>query len=341
MLAAYYSRDCNSKELFADFKISKEDSYAEHLNRHNVLLFNIQRFLSRAGNARELVPYLEKRVVKELRPAYPAELSEETGRLSEALEEIYISTKTGMIFLIDEWDCIFREKQHDIEAQTIFLDFLRDLLKDQPYVDLAYMTGILPIKKYGTHSALNMFDEYSMMDPGQLAEFVRFTDSEVEALCEAYQIDFQEMKRWYDGYQFAGNLHIYSPKSVVDSLLHGRFSNYWTATETYEALKIYIEMDFQGLKNAILTMLGNGTCKINPRTFQNDITSFKNRDDVLTLLLHLGYLAYDMNTKETFIPNQEVADEFENAVESGDWKNIADALRRSEELLEATMAGNM
>lgn len=341
MLAAYYSRDCNSKELFADFKISKEDSYAEHLNRHNVLLFNIQRFLSRAGNARELVPYLEKHVVKELRLAYPAELSEDTGRLSEALEEIYISTKTGMIFLIDEWDCIFREKQHDIEAQTIFLDFLRDLLKDQPYVDLAYMTGILPIKKYGTHSALNMFDEYSMMDPGQLAEFVGFTDSEVEALCKAYQIDFQEMKRWYDGYQFAGNLHIYSPKSVVDSLLHGRFSNYWTATETYEALKIYIEMDFQGLKDAILTMLGNGTCKINPRTFQNDITSFKNRDDVLTLLLHLGYLAYDMDTQETFIPNQEIADEFENAVESGDWKNIADALRRSEELLEATMAGNM
>ena len=182
---------------------------------------------------------------------------------------------------------------------------------------------------------MNMFDEYSMMDPGLLAEFVGFTDSEVEALCQAYQIDYQEMKRWYDGYQF-GNLHIYSPKSVVDSLLHGRFSNYWTATETYEALKIYIEMDFHGLKDSILTMLGNGRCKINPRTFQNDITSFRNRDDVLTLLLHLGYLAYDISSQETFIPNQEIAYEFENAVESGGWKNIADALRRSEELLKKT-----
>nr|WP_305137727.1 AAA family ATPase [uncultured Schaedlerella sp.] len=340
MLAAYYSKGCNSEKLFADLKIRDAGSFSVHLNRHNVIFLNIQRFLSRAKSARELVPYLETRVLKELKQAYPSEVSGETGHLSEALEEIYNRTETGVLFLIDEWDCIFREKQHDIEAQTLFLDFLRDLLKDQPYVDLAYMTGILPIKKYGTHSALNMFDEYSMMDPGPLAEFVGFTDSEVKALCSAYQVDFQEMKRWYDGYQFADDLHIYSPKSVIDSLLHGRFSNYWTATETYEALKVYIEMDFHGLKDSILTMLGNGKCRINPRTFQNDMTSFKNRDDVLTLLLHLGYLAYDINSQEAFIPNQELAGEFENAVECGDWKNVADALQKSEELLKATMTGN-
>ena len=225
MLAAYYSKGCNSEKLFADLKIRDAGSFSVHLNRHNVIFLNIQRFLSRAKSARELVPYLETRVLKELKQAYPSEVSGETGHLSEALEEIYNRTETGVLFLIDEWDCIFREKQHDIEAQTLFLDFLRDLLKDQPYVDLAYMTGILPIKKYGTHSALNMFDEYSMMDPGPLAEFVGFTDSEVKALCSAYQVDFQEMKRWYDGYQFADDLHIYSPKSVIDSLLHGRFSN--------------------------------------------------------------------------------------------------------------------
>ena len=177
------------------------------------------------------------------------------------------------------------------------------------------MTGILPIKKYGTHSALNMFEEYTMTDPGVLAEFIGFTEDEVKELCDSHQIDFVEMKRWYDGYSFENNLHIYSPKSVIDALLRGRFSNYWVGTETYEALKIYMDMNFDGLRTAVVTMLGSGRYKINPRTFQNDMTSFKSKDDVLTLLVHLGYLAYDADTQEVRIPNQEVADEFKNALQ--------------------------
>lgn len=329
MLAAYYSRGCDSKELFRTYQVKNSDDFFQHLNRHSVIFLNMQRFLSRASNARRLVPYLEKCVLKELKKEYQGTACLEDACwedfcLSEAFEQIYEGTGNGFIFLIDEWDCIFREKQHDVQAQALFLDFLRDLLKDQPYVDLAYMTGILPIKKYGTHSALNMFDEYSMMNPGPLAEYAGFTDSETAALCKDYHVDFQEMKRWYDGYRLGKKLHIYSPKSVVDAILHGHFSNYWTVTETYEALKIYIEMDFDGLKTSILTMLGSGTCKINPRTFQNDMTSFQSRDDVLSLLVHLGYLAYNADAQETLIPNQEIADEFENAVENSGWEEVAD-----------------
>lgn len=332
MLAAYYDKSCNSAELFSDYQIAKDLTFQRHLNQHNVLFLNIQHFLSRTDNIQTFTSYLEKTVLKELKQEYSEEIDPEEEHLSGALEKIYSRTEQGFVIIIDEWDCIFREKKEDTEVQKRFLDFLRDLLKDQIYVDLAYMTGILPIKKYGTHSALNMFEEYSMTDSGQLAEFFGFTEIEVEDLCKKHHMDFQEMKRWYDGYLFENDLHIYNPKSVVDALHRKKFGNYWTGTETYEALKVYIDMNFDGLKNAVIIMLDNGRCKINPRIFQNDMTTFKSKSDVLTLLVHLGYLAYDAEKKEVFIPNQEITDEFENAIESGGWDEVAHTLQASEDL---------
>lgn len=199
--------------------------------------------------------------------------------------------------------------------------FQRDLLKDRSYVKLAYMTGILPIKKYGTHSALNIFDEFSMTDPKFLAEYVGFTENEVRQLCGDYSMDFEEARKWYDGYVFGENLHIYNPKSIVDSMYNRKFRSYWTRTETYEALKVYIDMNFDGLKDAVISMLGGGKCRINPEKFQNDMTSFADRDDVLTLLVHLGYLAYEEDDQSVFLPNMEIAGEFRNAIEgSKGWK---------------------
>lgn len=340
MLSAYYSAGCDSKNLFDGLHIAKDPSFDSYLNRYNVIFLNIQRFLSRAKKPENLVSYLEKAVLKELRQNYESCFDEGEEHLAAALEQIFNATEKGFLFIIDEWDCIFRERQQDTEVQTSYLDFLRDLLKDQVYVELAYMTGILPIKKYGTHSALNMFEECSMTDAGVLAEYVGFTECEVQELCGQYGVDFSEMQRWYDGYLFSGNIHIYNPKSVVDALLRKKFSNYWTGTETYEALKVYIDMDFDGLKNTIVMMLGGGRCRINSRTFQNDMTSFGSKDDVLTLLVHLGYLAYDGESGEVFIPNQEVVDEFANAVESGGWEELAKTLKASEALLEATLNGD-
>ncbi len=181
--------------------------------------------------------------------------------------------------------------------------------KGAEYVVLAYMTGILPIKKYGEHSAINIFDEYSMLDSSDLAEFFGFTEDEVQVLCRENKIDFSALQKWYDGYTL-NKLHIYNPKSVVDVIKRRRFKSYWTGTETYEALKIYIDMNFDGLKKAVIQMLGNGRYKINSRKFQNDMTTFHTRDDILCLLVHLGYLTYDEDTSEVFIPNQEIAQEF-------------------------------
>ena len=339
MLSAYYSRGCDSRELFKGRKIEAHETFGEYLNQYDVIFLNIQRFLSRAKEL-ELTEYLEQSVLDELRKAYGSFFPQTERSLACALEQIYAETGRQFIFLIDEWDCVMRERQEAEGLQRQYLDFLRDLLKDQPYVALAYVTGILPVKKYGSHSALNMFWEYSMTDQKELEEYTGFTETEVKGLCERFRMDFAETSRWYDGYRFKRYRHIYNPRSVVGAMSCRSFSNYWVSTETYEALKIYMDMDFDGLRRDIVQMLAGGCIPVNTRSFQNDMQTFRTKDDVLTLLIHLGYLGYDSETKEAFIPNQEIVEEFENAMSVGGWQEVMEVLRTSEKLLEDTLAGD-
>lgn len=338
MLAAYYSCGCDSAELFKGYKIEQEESFREHLNRYDVIYLNMQRFLIRAKN-QKVTEYLEQVVIQEIREKYSDLFSEKETALAVVLERIYVKTKKKFVFLIDEWDCVMRERQDSETVQKQYLDFLRDLLKDQPYVALAYMTGILPVKKYGAHSALNMFTEYSMTNQYVFEEYTGFTAEEVEELCGQFGMDFEEAGGWYDGYIFRRFKHIYNPKSVVTAMLCHDFSNYWTSTETYDALKTYIDMDFDGLRPDITQMLGGGRIRVNTRSFQNDMRNFRTKDDVLTLLIHLGYLAYDSDKKEAFIPNREIIEEFENAMSVGGWQEVMRILKESEKLLEDTLAG--
>ncbi|MEY8430426.1 AAA family ATPase [Lachnospiraceae bacterium 48-42] len=339
MLAAYYSCGCNSKELFAGRSITENPTYKEHLNRYDVVFLNIQQFLIEASSGK-VTEYLEQEVLEELNEEYGTVLKEREMGLAATFRKIYAKTDKQFIFLIDEWDCVMRERQESETLQKQYLDFLRNLLKDQPYVALAYMTGILPVKKYGQHSALNMFWEYSMTNQKSLEEYTGFTEEEVKGLCGRFGMDFAEASSWYDGYQFKKYRHVYNPKSVVEAMICGEFSNYWTITETYEALKIYIDMDFDGLQSDIIQMLGGGRVKVNMRSFQNDMKNFRTKDDVLTLLIHLGYLAYDSREEEAFIPNKEIIGEFENAMSVSGWPEIVRILKASDKLLEDTLNGD-
>ena len=241
----------------------------------------------------------------------------------------------------------FREYQQDQTSQKKYLDFLRAWLKDKDYIAMAYMTGILPVKKYGSHSALNMFMEYSMTDPGNLAEYFGFTEREVSVLCEKYEMSFDDVKTWYDGYKFivhrqSGDEYfsMYSPKSVVEAMLRHKFGTYWNQTETYEALKTYIQMDMDGLQNAIVRMLAGESIKVNVGTFSNDMITFATKDDVLTLLVHLGYLNYDGTKEMVSIPNKEVAQEYVNVISTMNWHGVADSVESSRKLLEALWEGD-
>lgn len=336
MLAAYYSRGCSSRELFQGLSLSRCSSFEKHLNQYDVIFLNMQQFLIGAKE-QALTQYLEQEVLEELLEEYGDCLKRQNRGLVDTLKRIYIKTGKKFIFLIDEWDCVIRERQTDDTLQKQYLDFLRFLLKDQPYVALAYITGILPVKKYGQHSALNMFWEYSMTDQNIFEEYTGFTEKEVMHLCRQYDMDFSKTQHWYDGYMFRNLKHIYNPRSVAAAMKCHNFSNYWTSTETYEALKIYIDMDFDGLRSDIIQMLGGGRTKVNTLSFQNDMRTFAAKDDVLTLLIHLGYLGYDSETQEAFIPNREILGEFENAMSTGGWTEIMRILKASEQLLADTL----
>ena len=338
MLTAYYSKGCDSRELFSGLEIAKDESFEEHLNKYDTIFLNMQEFLSRSSNVKELLERVEGKVIRELKKQYPdVELYDEND-LAETMQDIFAESECPFIVIIDEWDCIFREFKHDKAAQEIYLDFLRDLLKDKEYIYLAYMTGILPIKKYGTHSALNMFDEFSMIDPGPLAEYVGFTEKEVEALCQKYQMDINEIKNWYDGYSFEEVESVNSPKSVVSCMRLGKLGNYWNQTETFEALQIYIDMNFEGLRDDVLRMIAGEAVPVNTGIFTNDMITFRIKDDVLTLLVHLGYLSYHWMDKTVSIPNKEVSQEYVNAISTMDWKEVMEAVNDSRELLKAIWA---
>lgn len=329
MLCAYYDKSCDSRELFCDLEIAKEPGYEQFLNQYDVIYLDITWFISTEKNVKNTVSYLQEQVIEELCSVYKD--VEKERSLPVVLAKIAETTGHRFIIIIDEWDALFREAKEDTDLQKEYLQLLRGLFKSSltdKMIEAAYMTGILPIKKYGTQSALTDFREYTMLQPKKLAEYVGFTEEEVIRLCQEHDMDFDDAKRWYDGYSFSRVKSVYSPNSVIQAISNEEFGDYWTETETYESLKFYIGLNEDGLQDAIISMLGGERCRINTRTFQNDMSNIKSKDDVLTLLVHLGYLAFDSAKKEVYIPNQEVADEFKNAVEYSGWTGISAALQK-------------
>ena len=339
MLTAYYSRGCDSGELFQGLKIATHPDFEKHLNQYNVIHLNMRDYLTESENMKQLIQFVEDDLLDELQQEFSDLRMPRRKTLVKVLEQAFVQYKIPFVFIIDEWDCIFRVHKSDAASQKDYLDFLRNLLKDKSYIALAYMTGILPIKKYGEHSAINVFYEYSMTDASPIEEFTGFTEQEVRQLCEQYNMPFSETKKWYDGYCVDG-VSIYNPKSVVEAMLRGKFSNYWTQTETYEALKIYIQSNEFGVQDVILKLLAGEKEKIDTTTFSNDMVTFATKDDVLTLLVHLGYLTYNAETKEIWIPNDEIMEQFISTVKVMGWGSVVTALETSEKLLQATLSGD-
>ncbi len=336
MLVAYYSKGCDSSQIFNRLKISQTELYQKHLNQHNVIHINMQDFLSKTHDIDKMLILLTKLIFRDIKKVYQDIEYFDINDLIQVLEDVYAEVNERFIFVIDEWDCIFREYKNNKEAQEKYLDFLRNLLKDKPYVSLCYMTGILPIKKYGTHSALNMFKEISILNPTPLEEFMGFTEKEVQDLCLKYDMDYEKMKEWYDGYKMTDDLSVYNHRSVVYALMDRKYENYWSATETYEALRVYIDMNYDGLKDDVVKLLAGEEVYLNTDKFQNDMTTFKSKDDVLTLLIHLGYLGYNSSNQTCYIPNKEVTSSFIASIEDSSWNETTKALLNSRALLEAT-----
>ena len=345
MLMAYYSRGADSRELFRDKKIYSDPSFEKHLNKYNVIHLTMTKFSH--SSVTEMISRLREKLVRDLKSEILDNGIESTQfhpsedmPLPEILDDYYSLANVPYVFIIDEWDAPMRENMGDENKQKEYLDFLRDLLKDQEYVALAYATGILPVKKYGAHSALNMFKEYSMESAVPFSEYFGFTKEEVDVLCERYGIDRNKAAEWYDGYNVDG-IHIYNPNSMVEVCQRKSFYNYWNRTETFEALRKYIILDMEGLRDKVERLIAGERIVFSMEAYQNDMVRFNSADDVLALLVHLGYLTYDKSIETGWIPNNEVANEFYISIaHDHSWDRIMHALKDSEKCLKAILSGD-
>ncbi len=338
MLCAYYDKTCDSATLFDDLAIAGDPQYLKHRNQYDVIYLDMTGVIGEASMT-GLVPYIQRNVVQELIEQYPA-LNVAEG-FSATLANAAEAAGNKFIMIIDEWDAPIREAKEHPDLQRKYLEFLRSLFKNSGMTSkifaAAYMTGILPIKKDGSQSAISDFWEYSMIKPRQFGTYVGFTEEEVKTLCENYGGDFERMKQWYDGYSFRDFPSVYNPNSVIKALLNHDFDSYWTQTSAAESLMGYINLDFDGLGRTVAELIGGGDVPIDTNGFANDLVTFRDRNDVLTLLIHLGYLAYDEETKNVHIPNEEIRLEFAKAIRQVKRNDTIRRVRESDQLIIDTI----
>lgn len=343
MLQAYYEKGIDSEQLFAGFKISECKDWTDHLNRYDVIKIDIADITSDIGSGENALNYLEETLKNDLNNEYGEVLSPADNTITSILFKISQKTGSRFVIIIDEWDYFFRDKSCNEALQTRYINLLRALFKgdrSKTFLALAYITGILPIKQYDSESALNNFWEYTMTSPKRLAEYVGFTKEEVKTLCNKYDMDFDKAMEWYDGYSFNSVKHICGPNSVVNAMLNGTYENYWSKTVAFNSLASYITMNFDGLRDSIVNMICGGRESVDISGYENDMRNIHNRDDVLTVLIHLGYLAYDSEKEEVYIPNKEVWDIFEKNLKNANWQEVITSVNASERLLRQTLAGN-
>ena len=337
MLTAYYSRGCDSADLFSKFSISRRSDFLKHLNQHNVISFDVQWFYINSQHKDNVVQEIQTAILAELRKIFPTVSFEGIDWLPLALTKLFQEARQRFVIIVDEWDALFRTPEVSPKTKDCYLEFLRGLFKggvSQDFVELAFLTGILPPIKIETESAFNDFFEYSMTCAGPLSPYFGFTESEVKVLCSQYHLPFAEVKRWYDGYVLDGH-HIYNPRAVVELIRMRQFKSYWSQTGTYRTVKNLISMNFDGLKDAVVQMLAGAVISLEPRS---DWSECKSCDAVLTYLIHLGYLAYDADTHQVFIPNEEIREEFRLAVsEENSWKDILRLQNEYVKLVDATL----
>ncbi len=342
MLAAYYSKGANAEEMFTGLKISKNPEFKKHLNKYDVIHIDIQWFMANCDKVENIVTFITQSVLDELREIYVGVLPDNVVTLPDGLSRVKEKTGQKFVIIIDEWDVLIREEAANEKIQEDYISFLRGMFKGtEPtkYIQLAYLTGILPIKKEKTQSALNNFDEFTMLSAGVFAPYVGFTKDEVQLLCKEYGQDFEQVERWYDGYRLK-DYQVYNPRAVTSVMLKGEFKSYWSETASYDTIVPLINMNFDGLKTAIMEMLSGASVRVNTATFKNDTVNIRNKDDVITYMIHLGYFGYDQEKKTAFVPNEEIRQELSTAVESRQWSEMMIFMQESDKLLDATLNKN-
>ena len=336
MIDAYYSRGCDSKEIFSNLEISKSADFEKHLNKYNVVHLDLSSF---ADYYKEnLVSKIIELIYNEMKSEYP-QIMDIDNPFATILNQVCQVSTIPFVIIIDEWDCVIRNFSDKLDLVHEYLQFLHSLFKSREskeFLALGYITGILPIKKIEDESALNNFLEYTMIDSEEFTTYFGFTEAEVETLCNRFNMNKDSIKEWYNGYLINGK-HMYNPNSVYMAVTRKKLEAYWKNTSAFGTINKFITMNFDWLKEDITRMLAGEKIFVNTKTFQNDLSLIESKDEVLTALIHLGYLGYDKNEKSAYIPNYEIKEAYQSALSKGKWSEISKSISRCEELLYATI----
>lgn len=338
MIDAYYSLGCDSSKLFDNTKIAANADYKKYMNKYNVIHLDISSFWDDFKD--NMVEKIKEYIIDDFKKSFNDEI-DYSKKFNVILMSVYQKTTIPFVIIIDEWDCVIRNSD-DKELVHSYLQFLHSLFKSEEskaFLALGYITGILPIKKIKDESALNNFREYTMLKSKPITKYYGFTEEEVKQLCPKYDMDFDSVKAWYNGYLIDG-VHMYNPNSVTQAMIDQDCDSYWRNTSSFSSINTFITMNYAGLKDDIMTMLAGGKVIVDTRSFQNDLSDIHSKDDALTALIHLGYLGYDADRKSAYIPNYEVAEAFQMALKTGTWDEISKAISRCDELLMATIDGD-
>ncbi|MDO4987479.1 MAG: AAA family ATPase [Synergistes sp.] len=337
MLDAYYSKGCNSHELFSRFEIAKTADFEKYLNKYNVIHIDMAQMCDNCNG--DFMEKLFKTLTAEFAASELGDKLDCSKPVELVISDIYTLTDLPFVIIIDEWDCVVRNYASDQRLVHEYMQFLHALFKSElakQFLALGYITGILPIKKFDDESTLNNFREYTMINSRGLTKYFGFTENEVEELCIKYNADIVGVKEWYDGYDING-ISMYNPNSVCQAMEFHELTSYWTNTSSFSTINRFVTLNFEGLKDDVINMLKGERVAVNVRTFRNDLSEINSKDDALTALIHLGYLAYDTEMEEAYIPNFEVALAYHSALPSSGWKDVADSISRCTDLLNATI----
>ena len=358
MLLAYYSKEYEGHKIFDELEIANISNYTEHLNKYDVIYIDmntIDGLFDNYSNQKEkvegvndLVDYLEYSIINELKlnnefsECLEKHQVENTGLL-KALSTLRNHLNTQFIFIMDEWDLIYRDYRNDTKLQEDFIELLRGLFKSdggKACFALAYLTGILPIKKYNSQSALNNFDEFNMLSSGDLAPYFGFTEEEVADIVKSpdCKVSHQNLKEWYEGYKIKG-IDIYNPNSVCKAVSRNECISYWSKTSSNEEIVRLINMDFDGIKEDIINLIEGDEVTFSCANFQNDMVTLKDKNDVFSLLVCLGYLGCaetkNQFRKVAYVPNAEIKAVLLDIVREQNWYERIETIKRSENLLKA------
>ena len=343
LISSYYAKGFDSSMIFDNLKIAEKKDYKQHLNQHNVISLYMAEQPRVCDDTDCYLSYHEKRILKDLRRAFPdCELDTET-ELWDALEDIFYETDEKFIFVLDEWDSLFHSDFYTEEGAKKYLTFLKNLLKDKPYVELAYMTGVLPIKKYSSGSELNMFDEFYFPTDTIYDTFFGFTEKEVKDLCQQNQknggaIQYEQLAEWYNGYHTSDGKRLYNPRSINKALSQNTVKDYWTETGPGTEILELVKNNVDAVKEDMLKMVSGEKVAMASDDFSTSLHTIETKEDIYSVMIIYGFLSY--YDGYLTIPNKELMKKFQKVLKDNSMGYIAKLAQNSNVMLEATLAGD-